>query len=170
MATPQIPIISHSEALKKEEDFNNAVDQTGRPLNLHKTKDLEGQTIISLRTEDGYLYGNEIYQVLPETTKEKITGVGSDAVDVTQAIGTNLYASSRDLVSGSLGLVPEAAFMGLRAVHEGTGEVGDFVEDYNREQAVARGDYSQHLTPKEIEENEKYKEMYQLLLEDLLLT
>ena len=166
MATPQIPIISHSEALKKEEDFNNAVDQTGRPLNLHKTKDLEGQTIISLRTEDGYLYGNEIYQVLPETTKEKITGVGSDAVDVTQAIGTNLYASSRDLVSGSLGLVPEA-FMGLsRIVHEGTGEVGDFVEDYNREQAAASGDFSQYLTPKEIEENEKRREEERKALRD----
>ena len=158
MATPQIPIISHSEALKKQEDFNNAVDQTGRPLNLHKTKDLEGQTIISLRTEDGYLYGNEIYQVLPETTKEKITGVGSDVVGAAQAVGTNLYASGRDIVSGTLGLVPEAAFMGLRTAHEVAGDIGDIGRNISREQKVAGGDMSAYLTPKQIQENEAQRE------------
>lgn len=158
MATPQIPIISHSEALKKQEDFNNAVDQTGRPLNLHKTKDLEGQTIISLRTEDGYLYGNEIYQVLPETTKEKITGVGSDVVGAAQAVGTNLYASGRDIVSGTLGLVPEVALMGLGVAHEVAGDIGDIGRNISREQKVAGGDMSALLTPKKIQENEEQRE------------
>ena len=159
MATPQVPAISHSEGLKKQELYSDgAFSPTGEPLNLHKTEDLEGRTIISLRTEDGYLYGNEIYQVLPETTKEKITGVGSDVVGAAQAVGTNLYASGRDIVSGTLGLVPEVALMGLGVAHEVAGDIGDIGRNISREQKVAGGDMSALLTPKKIQENEAQRE------------
>ena len=152
------PTLSHTEAKAWADKYDGAVDKDGDPLKIVTTKvPKTGELLIHLQDKNDRLL--ETHQLLPRTTKEKVTGVASDVWGDVKSVGTSFARVGRDIQTGILGS-PAEAFMGLgRVIHEGTGKLGDVVEDYKREQAVASGDFSQYETPVQKQEREEQREL-----------